>query len=238
MPRVSNERDEQETGKRRAAETAVRQVQSGMTVGLGTGSTAEIVIDLLAKRVQQGLDIQCVPTSKRSEFVARTTGLPLVDLLPDTAIDLTIDGADEIDPDTLHVLKGRGGALLREKLVAVASDRLVIVADRSKLVNRLGGNARLPVEVVPFGWSVPAKAIERLGGQPELRMLPTGSAPYVSDNGNYILDVAFEPIDDPVDLGARIKAIIGVVEHGLFTGLVTSVLIGDSHGVEERPQNG
>src|SRR6185437_14042902 len=208
--------DNIEAEKRAAAEAAARRVHDGMVVGLGTGSTADFAIRLLGERVASGLVIRGVPTSRRSEQLARECGIPLVDLQDVTRIDVTIDGADEIERTTLALVKGQGGALVREKLVAVASESVIIVADASKLVDRLGSRHAVPVEVLSFGWRIPAERIAELGGKATLRRLGTDSSPFVSDNGNYILDVVFEPIESPADLAQSIKALTGVVDHGLF----------------------
>lgn len=223
--------DEQARRKRAAAERAVEQVRAGMVVGLGTGSTAEFAIRALGERVAAGLEIVGVPTSRRSEQLARELGIPLAELQDIERIDLTIDGADEVARGTLDVLKGHGGALLREKLVALATAHQVIVADDSKLVDRLGTLCAVPVEVVPFGWRLPAAALEALGARVVLRSLPGSNEPYVTDNANYIVDAHFGPIPDPAALAAEIKAIAGVVDHGLFIGIVDQVIIAGPEGV-------
>lgn len=224
--------DELVRWKREAAEQAVRTVRDGMVVGLGTGSTSELAIQALGERVQQGLQIIGVPTSLRSEELARSLGIPLADIQDVTRIDLTIDGADEILPGTLAVLKGRGGALLRERLVAITSLREVIIADDTKLVDAIGSHFPVPVEVVPFGWRLPKERLEALGGNPILRLAADGQSPYITDNHNYILDVDFGPIADPAGLASQIKAIHGVVDHGLFIDLVAAAIICGSNGIE------
>ncbi len=224
-----------ERQKRTAAEAAVRLVEDGMIVGLGTGSTAEYAIRLLGERCQQGLDIVGIPTSRWTESLARTHHIPLTDLQSSEHIDITIDGADEVDRESLCLLKGRGGALVREKLVALASDLVVIIADSTKLVDRLGFFHSVPVEVLSFGWRVPASGLVRLGGQIRMRTIDPGNAPFTSDNGNLILDVAFGPIDDPKELARSIKSLSGVVDHGLFIDVVDRVFIGNPSGVESLP---
>ena len=224
--------DELVRWKREAAEQAVRTVRDGMVIGLGTGSTSELAIQALGERVQSGLQIVGVPTSLRSEELARSLGIPLADIQDVTRIDLTIDGADEIQPGTLAVLKGRGGALLREKLVAIASLREVIISDDTKLVDTIGSRFPVPVEVVPFGWRLPKQQLEALGGSPVLRLAADGQSPYITDNHNYILDVDFGPIADPSGLASRIKAIHGVVDHGLFIEMVDEAIICGSNGIE------
>ncbi len=225
------ERDQIDSEKRAAAEAAAQMVHSGMVIGLGTGSTAEFAIRALAKRVATGLKIVGIPTSRQSEMLARSGGLPLTDLQSVDRVDLTIDGADEIDPRTLAVLKGRGGALVREKLVASASESLLIIADSTKVVERLGSEHPVPVEVLPFGWHITSKRLTELGGTVTLRTISPGTSPFVSDNGNLILDARFGPIDDPERLAASIKAITGVVDHGLFIHLADRALVGTSTGV-------
>ena len=211
--------DEQDEWKRLAADSAVTQVANGMVVGLGTGSTAEFVLQALAARIREGLRITGVPTSERTAARARELGIPLA---LDVATDIAIDGADEVDPQ-LNLIKGRGGALLREKIVAVSSARFIIVVDESKLVERLGVGL-LPIEVVQFGWHATARRIEQLGGKPQRRDL-------VTDNGNYILDCAFGPIESPDSLAGELDRITGVVEHGLFIGLAAEVHVGQTSGV-------
>ncbi len=224
--------DELVRWKREVAEQAVRTVRDGMVIGLGTGSTSELAIQALGERVQSGLQIVGVPTSLRSEELARSLGIPLADIQDVTRIDLTIDGADEILPGTLAVLKGRGGALLREKLVAIASLREVIISDDTKLVDTIGSRFPVPVEVVPFGWRLPKQQLEALGGSPVLRLAADGQSPYITDNHNYILDVDFGPIADPSGLASQIKAIHGVVDHGLFIEMVDEAIICGSNGIE------
>lgn len=223
--------DEINREKRAAAEAAAHMVREGMVVGLGTGSTAEFVIRSLGERVASGLRIVGVPTSHRTEALAQTCGIALTDLQSIDRVDLTIDGADEIDRRTVVVLKGRGGALVREKLVASASEYVVIIADSSKMVDRIGSSHPIPVEVLPFGWRVPAVKLADLGGVVTLRAMTGGQTPFTSDNGNYILDVQFGPIEDPQRLAVAIKAITGVVDHGLFIDVVDRVLVGTSLGV-------
>lgn len=198
--------------KRAAAEAAVALVESGMIVGLGSGSTAALAVSALAAR---GLDIKGVPTSEETARLAHQAGIALLSIDQVSRIDLTIDGADEIERGTLNLIKGRGGALTREKIVAAASDRLVIVADESKLVDRLGEKMPLPIEVLPFGWRSTAERLRALGGDPERR-------DFITDNGNYILDCRFKQMPD----AAALDGVIGVVEHGLFIGMADTVFVG------------
>jgi ribose 5-phosphate isomerase A len=215
--------------KRIAALVAIDLVQEGMLVGLGTGSTADAWIRALGQRVQSGLTVSCVPTSRRTEHLAREVGLPLARLEDHGRLDLTVDGADEIDPRTLALIKGRGGALLREKLVAAASRRVVIVADESKLVPALGCGP-IPVEIIRFGWRQTAVSLEELGCQPILRLVE--GAPFVSDEGHYIVDCHFPAVPDPAALAGQIKALIGVVEHGLFIALADQAIVAGLEGVQ------
>lgn len=213
--------DQSTAFKRMAAESAVTQVVQDMLVGLGTGSTAEHVLDALAARVREGLRITGVPTSERIAARARELEIPLA---VDVATDIAIDGADEVDPRTLNLIKGRGGALLREKIVAQASARFLVVVDESKLVPRLGAGS-LPVEVIPFGWQATARRLRDLGCELERR-------DFTTDSGNYILDCVFGPLEEPESLAARIDRIAGVVEHGLFLGMAAEVHVGRSSGVQ------
>lgn len=218
--------------KQEAAEAAVALVESGMLVGLGTGTTAAFAIAALIRRTRHGLDIVAIPSSERSAAQARAGGIRLVDFAERRRIDLTIDGADEILPGPLHLVKGLGGALLREKIVAAASDRLVIVADDTKLVQQLGANGRLPVEVVPFGWQTTADRIARLGGTPALRRA-ADDEPFRTDGGNLILDCAFGPIPDPAGLERALGQLVGVVDSGLFVGMADTAMVAGESGVRQ-----
>jgi ribose 5-phosphate isomerase A len=213
-----------------AAQEAVMLVQDGMVVGLGSGSTAELFAALLGERVRQGdLTITGVPTSIRVAELASQHGLTVLPLEDVPRVDLTVDGADEIQTGTLGLIKGRGGALLREKLVAAASEQLCVIADDSKLVTRLGERFAVPVAVVPFGWRQTADRIRHLGGEPTLRQ--AGSGPLVSDDGLLILDCAFGPIPDPSSLARALKGTLGVVEHGLFLGMARRAIVAGAGGV-------
>ena len=224
---MSQQRDE---FKRAAAERAVEYVTDGMVVGLGTGSTAQHAVRGLGGRVASGLSIVGIPTSERVARMARDLGIPLTTLDERPEIDITIDGADEVDLSTFYGIKGLGGALLREKLVALATRLEIIVVDDSKVVDGLGQHEPLPVEVVPFGWKRTRDTLSALGCEPQLRTAPDGS-PYLTDSGNYLLDCRFPAIDDPPTLASRVKAITGVVEHGLFLGIIGRVVIGGAEGV-------
>jgi ribose 5-phosphate isomerase A len=214
-----------------AAEAAAALVEDGMTVGLGSGSTAALAVRALARRVSQGLRITAIPTSERTAELARRLGIPLSSLTDRGGVALTIDGADEVELGTLDLIKGLGGALLREKLVAAATDRLVIVADESKLVVRLAAESRpLPVEVATFAWQTTGKRLESLGAQTTLRW-DTDGRPFVTDQGNYILDCRFRSVPRARELQQRLDATVGVVEHGLFLGMTWQVMVGGSWGV-------
>ncbi len=212
--------------KQTAALKAVEFVEDDMVVGLGTGSTAYWVIQRLGQRVKEGLCIRAIATSVRSETLARELNIPIISFANVQSIDLAIDGADEADPAN-NLVKGGGGSLLREKIVAAASRTFIVVVDESKLVSQLGAFP-LPVEVVPFGWEATAKACAGLGCTPARRM--ADGQPFVSDNGNYILDCAFGTIAAPETLARRLNAIPGVVEHGLFLGMVSKLVIGRPDG--------
>jgi ribose 5-phosphate isomerase A len=224
----------QEAEKRAAAEVAAGLVRPGMIVGLGSGSTAGFVLGHLAARLGRGElpEVAGVPTSTRVEAKARRLGVPLTDLQADPVIDLTIDGADEVDPGW-NLIKGGGGALLREKIVAQASRREVIVVDHTKWSPRLGTHHALPVEVVEFGWRPEAAYLESLGAEVSLRRAWDGS-PFRTDQGNLILDADLGPIDDPATLAGRLLTRAGVAEVGLFCGLTSDLIIATRAGVEHR----
>ncbi|MDP8922304.1 MAG: ribose-5-phosphate isomerase RpiA [Chloroflexota bacterium] len=217
-----------DAGKRAAAERALGFVEDGMTVGLGSGSTAELFLAALARRVRGGLRVRVAPTSERVAGLARSAGIPLVDSEELPPIAVTVDGADEVDP-AFNLIKGRGGALLREKLVATASDRMIVIVDESKLVRCLGERQSVPVAVVRFGWRQTAARLERLGCAATLR-LAEGGAPYVTDDNTYVLDCRFGPIAQPARLAEAIKGLLGVVEHGLFVGIASRVIVGGAGG--------
>jgi ribose 5-phosphate isomerase A len=212
-----------EVMKRTAAERAVALVIDGMRIGLGTGSTARYFIDAVGRRVQAGLRVQAVATSEETGKLAAAGGIPLIDDL-EVDLDLAVDGADEIDPD-LNCLKGRGGALLREKLVAHASRRFILIADETKLVANLG-RGPVPIEVLPFLWQVTARSIRVFGGAPELRL--AAGKPFETDNGNYVIDSQFASVD--ASLAAALKALPGVLEHGIFIGMAGGAIVGTSSG--------
>ena len=220
--------------KRQAAERAMAFVRPGMKLGLGTGSTARHFVDLIGEAVKRGLDVVGVPTSEVTFRQAQALGVPLATLDEIAELDLTVDGADEIDP-ALRLIKGGGGALLREKIVASSSRRMVAIADSTKRVARLG-RFPLPVEVVPFGLASTRRRVERaaasvgLGGAIELRR--RDGAIFVTDGGHYILDCAFGAIPDPDALNQALAAVCGVVEHGLFIGMATTAIFAGPNGIE------
>jgi ribose 5-phosphate isomerase A len=229
-----------EAQKRAAAAHALEFVKPGMRLGLGSGSTARHFIELLAERIRGGLDVIAVPTSEATRSDAERLGVPLTTLDQTPELDLAVDGADEIAPD-LSLIKGGGGALLREKIVASASARLVVIADESKWVSVLGRFA-LPVEVVPFGLAATRRAVEAAAaaagctGPALLRRARDGHA-FVTDGGHFILDAALERIADPKSLADRLDGIAGVVEHGLFVGFANVAVLAGAAGVRvvERP---
>lgn len=221
---------EQDRRKQLAADLAIQQIEPGMTVGLGTGSTADLVTQRLAQRVAEGFPITGVPTSRRTAHLAGSLGIPLSGLQDVEHIDLTIDGADEVQPGTLFALKGAGGALLREKLVALDSSKVLLVVDDTKIVDLIGTGFSVPVEVVQFGWRIPSRGLEALGASIEMRFDSDTGDPFVTDNNNFVVDASFGPIADPNQLSRRIKEITGVIEHGLFVGVVDEVIVGGDDG--------
>ena len=224
----------QDALKAEAAEAAVAEIQDGMVLGLGTGTTAALAVAALGRRVAAGLRVTGIPTSEATAKQARGLGIPLTTLAEHPVIDLTIDGADAVHMGTLDLIKGLGGALLREKIVATASRRMIVIVDGSKLTDNLGGGVRLPVEIVPFGWQATRA---RLGGfVPDMVLRQRDGAPYVTDNGNYLLD-CLVPIPDPAALATQLKSVTGVVDHGLFIGLASRVIAATEQGVRilDRP---
>lgn len=220
--------------KLQAAQRALDFVESGMTLGLGSGSTAAKFVDLLGERVRGGLELVCVPTSEATRAQAERLGIPLTTLDQMPFLDLTIDGADELDNE-LRLVKGGGGALLREKIVAMASQRMIVIADHTKRVETLG-RYPLPVEVVCFGLAATRHMIELLAaeasctGDIALRLARDGR-PFVTDSGNYLFDCAFERIDDPEALDEALKLVPGVVENGLFLGIADAAIIAGPAGI-------
>ena len=217
-------------GKEAAARFAAGLVEEGMVVGLGSGSTAALFVRALGERVRAGLRIVGVPTSQATEDLARSEGISLTNLEEHPHLDLDVDGADAVDP-ALNLLKGLGGALLREKIVAAASARFAVIVDESKLVTALSQTPLVPVEVIPFGWLRTAAALERRGATVARRARRDAPAePFVTDGGHYVLDCRFADLADPAATGAQIKALTGVVDHGLFLGLATEAIVGHADG--------
>lgn len=213
-----------------AARRALELVRDGDAVGLGSGRAAVAFVRVLGRAVAQGLRVRCVPTSRATEALAREHAIPLASLEEVGELELAVDGADEVSP-ALDLIKGYGGALVRERIVAAAARRLVILIGPEKLVPALGARGRLPVEVLPFGWAFAARRLGELGCAPRRRL--DGGAPFVSDNGNQILDCALGPLADPAALERQIRAIPGVVDCGLFLGMAETVLIEGADGVVE-----
>ena len=213
--------------KQHAAEAAVEYVKDGMIVGLGTGSTTEYAVKKLGERVRDGLAIRGIPTSDVTKVQAEEEGIPLIDFSETMYIDLTIDGADEIDVN-LNMIKGGGAALLREKIVASASKEEIIIVSHEKFVKQLG-SFPLPVEVIPFGWQIIFNQLETLGGSPDLRLKQ--GQPLLTDQGNYIIDCRFRQILDAAQLEQRLNMIPGVVENGLFTGLCTRMIMAEGEKI-------
>ncbi|WP_278309178.1 ribose-5-phosphate isomerase RpiA [Oceanobacillus zhaokaii] len=220
--------NDMDKAKKLAGEEAVHYVKNEMKVGLGSGSTVYWMIRKLGELVQQGLDIEGIPSSNQTAQWAKDFGVPLTDFSKVAQLDITIDGADEVDRD-FHLIKGGGGALFREKVIAMAAKELIIIVDKSKLVPHLGSYP-LPVEVLPFGWEVTAKNIALLGAQPIIRK--KDEQIFVSDNGNYILDCSFGEINDPKKLHKQLIQLVGVVETGLFVNMANTVIVSNGSEVE------
>ncbi len=229
MTLETDDLDSQTALKKRAGEKAAEFVKDGMIVGLGTGSTVEWTIRKLGQKMKEGLNITGIPTSIRSEKLALELGIPLSTLIDHPIIDLTIDGADEVDPH-FNLIKGLGGALTREKIVASCSKREIIVVDDSKLVDLLGTKAPVPVEVLPFAWNTCKNALTKLNSKPILRKI--GNENYVTDNNNFILDCRFNGISDPIGLEQNINNIPGVLENGLFVNLINMVIVASPEGIK------
>lgn len=211
--------------KQRAAEKAAEKVKDGMILGIGSGSTVNYMLRKLAERIEEeGIQIKGIPSSKKTEKLAKELGIPLTTFTENNHIDLAIDGADEID-EQLHLSKGGGGSLFREKMVDNIADYFIVIAGADKLVKRLGAFP-LPVEVVPFGWELTEKRLQKLGCQTTLRY--QNEKQFVSDNGNYIIDCQFETIDEPEKLHKEIKLLLGVVETGIFANMADEVVISEN----------
>ena len=228
---------EQDELKQKAALRALEFVESGMVVGLGTGSTTAFAVIRIGERIKSGdlKNIVGIPTSIRTETLAREWDIPLCGLDDQPAIDVTIDGADEVDPD-LNLIKGGGGALLREKVVAQASRQNIIVVDDSKLSTRLGTTWALPIEVIAFACSTVASFLNSLGATVSIRSRPDGRN-FKTDQNNLILDADFGPITDPAKLAAQLNGRAGIVEHGLFLELASDVIVAESNGIRHLRRN-
>ena len=220
----------QDEQKARAAARAVEEVRSGMVLGLGSGTTVAFVLEALAARIGGGLKVAGIPSSERTAQEAHRLGIPLSDFATHRRLDLTIDGADQVARGTLDLVKGLGGALLREKMIALASERMIVVADESKLVDQLGRATPVPVEIVPFGWELTLDRLKAMGGTPRLRY--AADKPFITDNGNYIADCGFAAIPDPTELDLSLRSLFGVVATGLFCGLATMAIIGTASGAD------
>ncbi len=221
-----------DAAKANAARAAVAEIEDGMRLGLGTGSTAEIMLRGLAERVKGGLSVVGVPTSERTAVLARDLGIPLSTLEATPELDLAIDGTDEVDV-ACNLIKGGGGALLREKIIAACAARFLVIADASKRVRFLG-EFPLPVEIIPMAAAPLSRRIAALGAKVGLRTI-ADEVPFVTDEGHHILDCAFGEITDPATLAVQLHAMPGVVEHGLFVGMADAVLIGTDNNVERLP---
>ena len=219
---------EEQEMKKQAAEKAVQYIEKGMTVGLGTGSTVEFAVKKLGELVKNGLDIKGIPTSLKTKRLATELKIPLIELDDRTEIDITIDGADEVDSN-LNLIKGGGGALTREKIIAYHSKKVIIIVDETKIVKGLGCDSFLPVEVTKFGWLATKKALEELGCTGELRKIMDEA--FITDNQNYIIDCDFGKITEPEALEKEINNIPGVLENGLFIGLADEVIVGSKQGI-------
>ena len=223
-----------DAAKKAAGEAAAALVEDGMHLGLGTGSTTAFAVEALGRRVrEEGLQVRGVPTSFAAERLARAAGIPLVTLEDVDGLDLAMDGADEVDP-ALNLIKGRGAAHTREKIVASAAARFVVLVDPSKQVEQLGAQWPVPVEIVPMAAAPVMRAIEQLAGRPELREGERKDGPVVTDQGFWVIDARFDGIDDPAALSRALADLPGVLEHGLFLGLATDVLVGRAGGEVER----
>jgi ribose 5-phosphate isomerase A len=229
--------NQQDELKKMAATRAADFIESDMVVGLGTGSTANFAIERIGEKIKSG-DLQNIigiPTSERTAILARKLNIPLADLEAQPAIDLTIDGADEVDPD-LNLIKGGGGALLIEKIIAQASGKNMIIVDESKLSPQLGTKWALPIEVVPFAHRAEKIFLESIGGSASLRV-DDGKSPYLTNRNNYILDTNFGPISDPGELAALLNQRAGIIEHGLFISLATDVIVAAAKEIRHLKRN-
>lgn len=221
---------EQNVWKRTAAETAADMIEDGMVVGLGTGSTAAMFVNALSRRIsREHLRVVGIPTSEATAKLATQLGIELTTFAEHTQIDVTVDGADEVQLETLFLIKGHGGALLREKIVASASKWMVVIADETKLVEKLGSLCTVPVEVVPFGWQATEGKLREIGAKTQLRT--RDGEVFKTDSGNYIIDCDFGAIKDPKETAHYLDHVVGSVEHGLFLRYASQVIVGGHEGV-------
>lgn len=214
--------------KRNAAEEGIKYIKEGMTVGLGSGSTVNEMLEILGEKVRSGLNVKGIPTSKKTEILANKLRIPLIKFSSDIEIDVAIDGTDEVDAN-YNLLKGGGGSLVREKLVGMAANKMIIIADESKVVSTLGAFS-LPVEILPFGWEVTKSRIAKLGCKPTLRK--NEGEVFISDNGNFIVDCKFNEILHPEVTHEKLKLMVGVVETGLFINMCDLVIVGYQEHIE------
>lgn len=222
---------EQNVWKRTAAETAAEMIEDGMVVGLGTGSTAAMFVTALSRRVsRERLHIVGIPTSDATGRLATQLGIELTTFAEHTEIDMTVDGADEVQLETLFLIKGHGGALLREKIVASASKWMVVIADETKLVEKLGSLCAVPVEVVPFGWQATESKLQEIGAKTMLRT--RDGEVFKTDSGNYIIDCDFGAMENPKEIAHHLDHVVGSVEHGLFLRYASQVVVGGPEGVK------
>lgn len=221
-----------DAAKRKAAVEAVKHVEDGFILGLGSGSTVAFAITEIGRRIREkNLRVLGVPTSYQSFLLAVECGIPITTLNEHPHLDLDIDGADQIDRE-LNLIKGMGGALTREKIVATAAKSFIVVADETKLTEKLGKGQPLPIEVLPFAEPIVSARVKEIGGKPVLREKKDKSGPYITDNGNFILDVDFGPIDDPEDMENKLKSIPGVIETGLFIGMAQIAYVGTEKNIK------
>jgi ribose 5-phosphate isomerase A len=224
---------QREQWKKEVGEAAAKLVENGMVVGLGSGTTALQFVAALGRRIEkEGLRLVGIPSSIETEHFARKLNIPLSGFAEHTEVDLAVDGADEIELGTLYLIKGHGGMLLREKMVASASKRMAVIGDESKLVERLGSKFAVPVEVVQFGWQVTQKRLAALGSTPVLRLDKNSGKPFVTDGGNFIIDCAFGPMPDPKKVAHSLDHVTGAVEHGLFLGFVWEAVVSGHSGLQ------
>jgi len=226
------DRAAQNQWKRAAADAAAQMVEDGMVLGLGTGSTVSFFLDALGRRMaEDSLRIVGIPTSEQTAAHARNLKIPVTSFAEHTQADLAVDGADEVELGTLYLIKGHGGALLREKIVATSSKRMLVIADETKVVEQLGLLVSVPVEIVRFGWQATGRRLTEIGGNPSLR-LGSDKKPYITDGGNYIMDCAFGAIANPKDVAHKLDHVVGAVEHGLFLGIAHEVIVGGRDGLK------